>query len=104
MENVVIATVEPRPEHRDEVLEALTRLVVDVHGGDPGCELFALHEDADGRFVIVEKWADEQSLATHSKSEWSIRIHEELEGKLFNEPVSQYLRAVRAGTEELGIM
>jgi quinol monooxygenase YgiN len=38
-----------------------------VHA-EPGCELYALHEE-EGRFVFVEKWESAEALAVHSRGE-----------------------------------
>ncbi len=62
---VVIATVWPRPEKRDEVRSVLRETVAAVHQED-GCELYALHE-ADDRFVFVEQWASAEALRAHSE-------------------------------------
>jgi quinol monooxygenase YgiN len=37
---VVVATIVPRPEHRDEVIATITETVARVHEED-GCELYA---------------------------------------------------------------
>jgi len=36
---VVIATIRPLPEHRDEVIGALEKTIADVHAHDEGCVL-----------------------------------------------------------------
>ena len=60
---VVVATLTAKPESIDAVREACKRAIEEVHG-EPGCELYALHE-ADGTFVFVEQWADAEALKTH---------------------------------------
>ncbi|MBS1696643.1 MAG: antibiotic biosynthesis monooxygenase [Actinobacteria bacterium] len=61
---VVVATMTAKPESVDAVREACTTAIEAVHG-EPGCELYALHE-ADGTFVFVEQWTDAEALKTHS--------------------------------------
>ena len=61
---VVVATMKAKPESVDAVREACTNAVAAVHD-EPGCQLYSLHE-ADGTFVFVEQWADEEALKTHS--------------------------------------
>ena len=56
MSVVVVATIVPEPEHRDEVIAAFRHTITQVHGED-GCELYALHEAPD-RLIVVEKWAN----------------------------------------------
>ena len=64
MSVVVVATMTAKPESVDKVREACKRAIEAVHQ-EPGCELYALHE-ANGTFVFVEQWADEEALKTHS--------------------------------------
>ena len=61
---VVVATMTAQPESVDAVRAACSEALEAVHG-EPGCELYALHE-ADGTFVFIEQWADEDALKTHS--------------------------------------
>ncbi len=61
---VVVATMTAKPESVDTVRKACTEAIEAVHD-EPGCQLYALHE-ANGTFVFVEQWADEEALKTHS--------------------------------------
>ncbi len=61
---VVVATMTAKPESVDTVRDACTKAIEAVHD-EPGCELYALLE-ANGTFVFVEQWADEEALKTHS--------------------------------------
>lgn len=61
---VVVASFTAKPESVDTVREACRAAVDEVHG-EPGCQLYALHE-TNGTFVFVEQWADEEALKTHS--------------------------------------
>lgn len=61
---VVVATLTAKPESVDTVREACKQAISEVHE-EPGCQLYSLHE-ADGTFVFVEQWADEDALKTHS--------------------------------------
>ena len=61
---VVIATMTAKPESVDAVRTACTTAIEAVHS-EPGCQLYSLHE-ANGTFVFVEQWADEQALQAHS--------------------------------------
>jgi quinol monooxygenase YgiN len=64
---VVVAMLTPKPGQEDAVREVLRAAVPEVHA-EPGCELYALHEE-DGRFVLVEKWESAEALAVHSRGE-----------------------------------
>jgi quinol monooxygenase YgiN len=61
---VVVATMTAKPESVDTVREACKNAIEAVHS-EPGCLLYSLHE-ANGTFVFVEQWADEEALKTHS--------------------------------------
>ena len=63
---VVVATLTAKPESVDAVRDACRTAIAAVHE-EPGCELYALHE-ADGTFIFVEQWADEEALKTHSSA------------------------------------
>ena len=66
MSVVVVATIRPLPEHRDEVIAEFSATIAQVHDED-GCELYALNQ-ADDRLIMIEKWASPEALATHSKA------------------------------------
>lgn len=62
----VVATMTAKPDSVDLVRDACRTAIEAVHG-EPGCELYSLHE-ADGTFVFVEQWADEQALKIHGSA------------------------------------
>ncbi|MGY1751849.1 putative quinol monooxygenase [Blastococcus sp. SYSU D01042] len=95
MSIVVVATITPRPEAVDAVREALQAAVPAVHE-EPGCELYALHE-ADGSFVMVEKWADADAMKAHGKAEPLATLGAALAGKLAAAPDVRRLTALPAG-------
>ena len=80
MSVVVVATVIPRPEHRDEVIAAYTETIPKVHAED-GCELYALHS-GDDRLVMIEKWASREALGAHFQGAALAAMRSRLEGKL----------------------
>jgi quinol monooxygenase YgiN len=61
---VVVATLTVKPESVDAVRDAAKTAIEAVHQ-EPGCELYSLHE-ANGTFVFVEQWADDEALKVHS--------------------------------------
>lgn len=78
---IVVATIRPLPEHREEVLAALRAAVEHVHGED-GCDLYALHQAGD-RFVMIERWASPAALEAHSASSPALqKLNADLDGKL----------------------
>ena len=48
---VVVATMKAKPESVDAVRAACTEAIEAVHS-EPGCDLYSLHEAADGTFVL----------------------------------------------------
>jgi quinol monooxygenase YgiN len=92
---VVVATIVPLPEHRDEVIAALTETVAQVHEED-GCELYALHQ-AEDRLMMVEKWASPEALRTHSKGAALAALNHLLAGKIAGPAEVIVLQAVPAG-------
>ena len=78
---IVVATIKPLPQYRDEVTSALEAAVPEVHGED-GCELYALHRN-DDRLVMIERWASPAALQTHSTGSAALqKLNVALKGKL----------------------
>jgi quinol monooxygenase YgiN len=102
MSVVVVATIVPIAEHRDEVIAALRAAVEQVHGED-GCELYALHEAPD-KLVMVEKWASGEALAVHSKAAALAALTQALAGKVTGAPDVVVLRPVPAGDDAKGAL
>lgn len=75
----VIATIWPKPEHRQDVLDVFREVVPKVHGED-GCELYALHE-ADDRLVMVERWTSDEALRAHLAGPALVELDARLDGK-----------------------
>ncbi len=61
---VVTASFVPAPDAREQLVAVLSAFVVRVHE-EEGCELFALHENADGALLLIEKWESPEALAAH---------------------------------------
>ncbi len=49
---------------------------------EPGCELYAITEAADGRLVMIEKWSSQERLDTHGTSPAVTRLIADLDGHL----------------------
>lgn len=67
MSITLVATITPKPGRADAVREVLTAAIPKVHV-EPGCELYALHEDENG-FVFIERWATEENMGGHGQGE-----------------------------------
>ena len=100
MSVVVVATIVPRPEHREEVIATITGTVAKVHEED-GCELYALHQ-ADDRLMMVEKWASADALRAHSRGAALAAQAPRLDGKLSGPAEVVVLQAVPAGDPAKG--
>ena len=100
---VVVATIHPSPEHRDEVIELFEQTIAQVHANDTGCELYALHEDA-GTLVMIEKWSSAQDLEAHRVSETMKSLDPRLDGKLSERTVVKIYAPHPAGTAEQGAL
>ncbi|MGY1606586.1 MULTISPECIES: putative quinol monooxygenase [unclassified Geodermatophilus] len=103
MSVVVVATISPKPEHADEVRQAVLDTVPRVHE-EPGCERYSLHEGRDGALVMVEKWESPEALAAHGKAEPLSALSGRLEGKLTERPSVTVLDAVPAGDPAKGAL
>lgn len=102
MSTVVVATAKVTPEHRDAVRTAFESAVPRVHA-EAGCELYALHEGAD-RFVLVERWTNDDALAVHAGAPALADLRAALAGRTVGELDIQVLRAIPAGTEQQGLL
>jgi quinol monooxygenase YgiN len=100
MSVVVVATIRPLPEHRDEVIAEFSATIAKVHAED-GCELYALNQ-ADDRLIMIEKWASPEALATHSKAANLAALNPKLAGKVAGPPEVIVLQAVPAGDPAKG--
>jgi quinol monooxygenase YgiN len=97
---VVVATIKPLPEHRDEVIAAFSETIARVHAED-GCELYALQQ-ADDRLIMVEKWASQEALDAHSRGAALAGLNPRLAGKVAGRPEVIVLHPVPAGDPAKG--
>lgn len=100
MSVVVIATIVPLPQYRDEVLTVFGKIVEQVHAED-GCQLYALHEAAD-RLMLVERWASAEALAAHSRGAALAALQPALDGRLAGPTEVVVLNPVPAGDPAKG--
>jgi len=64
MSVVVVAVITPLEGHLQNVIEAFAAVSPKVHA-ESGCELYALHHDAD-QVIMVERWTSQADLAAHA--------------------------------------
>jgi quinol monooxygenase YgiN len=95
MSVVVVATIVPLAEHRDEVISAFKETIERVHEED-GCELYSLNEAPD-RLIMIEKWTSKEALANHSRGVNLAALNPKLAGKVAAAPEVIVLQQVPAG-------
>lgn len=62
---VVTAVFHPSAGRREALIAALREAIPAVHAED-GCQLYAIHDAADGTVVMIEKWTDAAALSAHA--------------------------------------
>lgn len=101
---VIVATAVPKPEYREEVVAAFEKAEEAVHAAEEGCLLYALHEGADGRLVMIEKYADEDAVRAHVKGSGLAALQADLAGKLTSDLDVQVLTPHPAGDPGKGAL
>lgn len=101
MSLVVVATLVPKPEFRDEVIAVLEEVIGRVHAEDAGCEKYSLNVGSD-RLVMIEKWASQEDLQAHSVSPAFQALTAALDGKMAAGMDVQVLQPHPAGTDGQG--
>jgi len=102
MSVVVVVTAFPLPEHRAEVIAAFEEAIARVHG-EPGVELYALHEGPD-RLVMIEKYESKQARSEHLQGASLAGLRSALEGKLSSALDAQVLMPHPAGNAQKGAL
>ena len=101
---IVVATVFPLPEYREEAIAAFESAEEKVHTEEDGCELYALHEGRDGRLVMIEKYASDEAMAVHRAGAGLAGLREGLNGKLSAPMDVQVLTPRPAGSPVKGAL
>jgi quinol monooxygenase YgiN len=67
---VVTSLLTPAPEKRDEFLQTLRQLRVEI-SREPGCRLCVVCADVEGgdHFVLISEWRDQAALLAHMASD-----------------------------------
>jgi quinol monooxygenase YgiN len=98
---IVIATFYPHPGKGAAVRQALEAVIPDVHE-EPGCELYALHEETEGHLVLIEKWTTRELWQEHLTLEPVRRSRASLEGLLESATEVLEMYGVPAGGSDQG--
>ena len=90
---IIVFTVKPGTEERfaEEGRKAAALTVQ-----EKGCSAYEFYQNADDStaFTLLEKWADEASLASHLKSEHTGAFGKAIGELVAKAPVFQYLKAI----------
>ena len=97
---VLVASLTAKPESVDAVRAACTKAIKAVHG-EPGCELYSLHQTGD-TFVFIEQWADSDALQAHSAAPAFSELFAAIGDHLAGAPDIKMLEPVPAGDPAKG--
>jgi quinol monooxygenase YgiN len=84
-------------EGKNEEFEGIfAELMAAVNANESGCNFYALHKSrADGQsYIVLEQYADEESLAAHSKTDHFRRLGAKMGGCLAGAPEVEIMDAV----------
>lgn len=96
---VVVATVHPKPDTVDQVIDLFSKTIVRVQQEDAGCELYAMHTEAD-TIVVIEKWADAEAHQAHLTSPAMNEMNAAVEELLADKTVVTVLQPHPVGDEK----
>ncbi|WP_284976842.1 MULTISPECIES: putative quinol monooxygenase [unclassified Arthrobacter] len=103
MSVIVTAVFTPNEGAFDQVAEALTPAIAEVHK-EPGCQLYAIHGAPNGQIVMIEKWDSAELLDAHGAGEPVKRLNASLEGLLQGPVDVTRLSPIPAGTSDQGTL
>ncbi|MFT4220900.1 MAG: putative quinol monooxygenase [Microbacterium sp.] len=103
MNVVVVVHFEPVPGREAELEQALIDSLPAVHE-EPGCLLYALHRDADGRIVLIENWESEAELDVHGAGPAVAALDARIEGLTASPPHVARLSPLPAGDRQRGAL
>lgn len=100
MSVVVVAVLTPQPGRIQEILDAFAVVSPKVHE-EPGCELYALHHDAE-KVIMVERWSSRGDLDAHSAGQPLVELNALLGDALATPPDVSVLENVPLGNPVKG--
>jgi quinol monooxygenase YgiN len=103
MSVIIVATIVPKPEFREDVIAALAKAAESVYT-EAGCELYALHDAADGPLVMIEKYTDQEAVKVHSKGVGVTGLIADIDGKLESPMGVQFLTPHPTGSSDKGVL
>ena len=100
---IVTAIFTPVEGRKDALVAALTATIPGVHA-EQGCELYAIHDAADGTITMLEKWSSSDDLAAHSDSDAVHALQAAIDGLVVQPVVVTTMSPIPAGTREQGLV
>lgn len=98
---VVVAIFTPAEGRLDDLRAALVEAIPAVHE-EEGCELYAIHDGADGRIWMLEKWTSAELLDAHGAGAAVARLQQLTRGLTAGETEVIRMAPIPAGTQEQG--
>lgn len=91
----VVAILVARPGHEAALADILAACVAPSRA-EAGCRAYALHRDRDrpGRFVFIERWADEAAFAAHQETPHFLALVEAVGDHVETPPEVMVVQAV----------
>lgn len=100
---IVLAVFTPKPDTRDELVAALQKSIPAVHE-EEGCELYAIHDAADGTITMIEKWTSAELLDRHSHGAAVAALNTAIADFVVAAPVVTTMAPIFAGTPAQGAL
>lgn len=101
MSVIVIAVFQPTDGRKDQLIDALRASIPAVHQ-ERGCQLYAIHDAADGTVTMIEKWASQDDLTAHAAGSAVKALQAAVNDFIARPAVVTTMTALPAGTVEQG--
>jgi quinol monooxygenase YgiN len=90
----VIAKLNVAEGKEQQFEEVMLDLARQVRANEPGNQLYTLCRDANGRYIVLELYADEQALAAHGTSDHFKAAGPKFAGLMAGRPEIERLQVV----------
>jgi quinol monooxygenase YgiN len=100
---VVTAVFYPIEGAKDRLAEAMRAGIEAVHA-EPGCELYAIHDAADGTITMIEKWTSVEDLDAHAAGDAVKILGAGIDGLLAKPTVVTRMTPIPTGAADQGTL
>lgn len=100
---VVTAVFHPKEGAKEQLAEAMRAGIEAVHA-EPGCELYAIHDAADGTITMLEKWTTVEELDAHGSGSAVKVLGAGIDGLLASPTVVTRMTPIPLGTPDQGAL